>query len=336
MQIAGVTGMGRSMTELDPVLLSLAVAALVLICVAALVWVILSQQAEKASRRQRIANFGLKDGPGRGKLSPADEIQRSAKVIRNTRSVSRREAARIMLRQAGFTAPAWMLLPIYFALSTVVALFLWSAGLPPMGAVLASAALGPGLILLMLRRQRKKRKKAMEKEFPGALDIIVRGVKSGLAFNDCLKIAARDVPEPLRGEFATLVEQQSLGMTMAEAVGRFANRVPLEEANFFAIVIALQTRTGGKMAESLDNLVSVLRARIQLRAKIQSMSAEAKASGMIIGALPLVVATMVYFTSPDYIAILFTELIGNVVLVVCALWMTIGVLVMKKMIAFDY
>ena len=324
------------MTGLDPVLLSRAVATLVLICVAALVWAMLSQQADKASRRQRIATFSFRDGPGRGKLSPSDEIQLSAKVIRNTRTVSRREAGRIMLRQAGFSAPAWMLLPIYLAISTVAATFFWSAGLSPVVAILVSAALGPGLILLMLRRQRKKRKKAMEKEFPGALDIIVRGVKSGLAFNDCLKIAARDVPGPLRSEFATLVEQQSLGLTMAEAVERFANRVPLEEANFFAIVIALQTRTGGKMAESLDNLVSVLRARIQLRAKIQSMSAEAKASGMIIGALPLVVATMVYFTSPDYISILFTELIGNVVLVGCALWMTIGVLVMKKMIAFDY
>lgn len=324
------------MTGLDPVALSLSIAGLVLVCVAAIVWVVLSQQAERTSRRQRIAHFSLKDTSGRGKLSTADEIHRSAKVIRTSRSVSRGEAARIMLRQAGFTAPAWMLLPIYIGLSGVVALLLWAAGMPPLLAILSSAALGPGLILLMLRRQRKKRKIAMEKEFPGALDIIVRGVKSGLAFTDCLKIAARDVPEPLRGEFATLVEQQSLGMTMAEAVGRFANRVPLEEANFFAIVIALQTRTGGKMAESLDNLVSVLRARVQLRAKIQSMSAEAKASGMIIGALPVVVATMVYLSSPDYISLLFTELIGNVVLAVSAIWMLIGVLVMKKMIAFDY
>lgn len=336
MPTAAVTRTDRSMTGLDPLLLSVAVAGLVIVCVAALVWLFLSQQAEKASRRHRIAHFNLKDSSKRGKLSAADEIQRSAKVIRTSRSVSRGEAGRIMLRQAGFTGPVWMLLPIYLALSTVVALVFWMAGMAPLAAALVSAGLGPGLILLMLRRRRKKRKKAMEKEFPGALDIIVRGVKSGLAFTDCLKIAARDVPEPLRSEFATLVEQQSLGMTMAEAVGRFANRVPLEEANFFAIVIALQTRTGGRMAESLDNLVAVLRARIQLRAKIQSMSAEAKASGMIIGALPLVVATMVYLTSPDYIGLLFTELVGNVVLVASAIWMLIGVLVMKKMIAFDF
>ncbi len=324
------------MTGLDPIMPGLIVATLVLISVAAMVWTVLSQQAENASRRHRIANFGLAERSVKNMQSPSDEIQQSVKVIRSSRNVSRRDAARYMLRQAGFSAPVWMLLPIYLILSAIVAMFLWSAGLTPLVATLASAALGPGLMLLLLRRQRNKRKKAMEKEFPGALDIIVRGVKSGLAFTDCLKIAARDVPEPLRGEFAKLVEQQSLGMTMAEAVGRFANRVPLEEANFFAIVIALQTRTGGKMAESLDNLVSVLRARVQLRAKIHSMSAEAKASGMIIGALPLVVATMVYFTSPDYISLLFTELVGNVVLAVSAVWMMIGVLVMKKMIAFDY
>jgi tight adherence protein B len=112
--------------------------------------------------------------------------------------------------------------------------------------------------------------------------------------------------------------------------------VPLTEANFFAIVIGLQTKTGGRLSESLENLVSVLRARVQLRAKIRSMSSEAKASGGIIAALPVVVTVLVYITSPQYIGLLFTETIGNLVLIGSAVWMMIGVFVMRAMIQFDY
>jgi tight adherence protein B len=176
----------------------------------------------------------------------------------------------------------------------------------------------------------------MEKDFPSAIDIIVRGVKSGLPLNDCLRIVSREIPDPLGSEFARMVEQQGHGLPIAEAVDRLADRVPLTEVNFFAIVIGLQTKTGGRLAESLDNLVSVLRARVQLRAKIRSMSSEAKASGAIIAALPVVVTILVYITSPAYISLLFTEAIGNVVLIGSAIWMLIGVFVMRKMIAFDY
>lgn len=195
-----------------------------------------------------------------------------------------------------------------------------------------------GLLLphLYVGAKRKRRFKSFTAEFPNAVDIIVRGVKAGLPLVDCLKIIAAEAQEPVRSAFREIVEDQTLGMSLDESVERLPERIPLQEASFFAIVIAIQSRTGGSLSEALGNLSKVLRERTKLQAKIRSMSAEAKASGGIIGALPVVVALLVYLTSPTYIALLFTSMTGKLVLAVCALWMGIGILVMRKMINFDY
>ena len=125
-------------------------------------------------------------------------------------------------------------------------------------------------------------------------------------------------------------------MTLAEAVAKLPERVPVPEANFFAIVIAIQQRAGGNLSEALGNLSRVLRERKKMKAKIGAMSMEAKASAAIIGALPFVVMILVYLTSPQYIMLLFTENLGHVILGCAAVWMAIGVLVMRKMINFDF
>ena len=180
-----------------------------------------------------------------------------------------------------------------------------------------------------------RRLKRMSADFPNAVDIIVRGVKSGLPFADCLRIIANEAPEPLRGEFARVVRDQAVGLPTHEAVQRFADRVPLAEANFFAIVITIQSRTGGSLSGSLSNLSNVLRERKKIRGKIKAMSAEAKASAGIIGCLPLVVGFLVYVTSPDYMLLLFQTTFGQVVIGTCLVWMGIGVLVMRHMINFE-
>lgn len=313
------------------------VAMLAVVSVSLLVWTFLSARTVSRERARRLEKFGqLTAGKASTMRGAEEEMQREARELHTRNRAAKRTGPRLLLKQAGIDMTPWAFLPILAAFSISIGglLFLW--GLSPLTSGLAGIGLGIGVLMLFVRRRRKKRMIAMERDFPGALDIIVRGVKSGLPLNDCLRIASHDIRDPLGSEFRKLVEQQSLGMPVGEAVTRFADRVPLQEASFFAIVIALQTRTGGRLAESLDNLVSVLRARVQLRAKIRSMSSEAKASAMIIGALPPVVATLVYLTSPDYIGLLFSELIGQVVLVGSAIWMLIGVLVMKKMIAFDY
>ncbi|MBM9594750.1 type II secretion system F family protein [Roseitranquillus sediminis] len=326
------------MTKLDPALIPFLIAGLVVVAVSAAIWSIFSGHAAERERRyRRLQCHAPSVSIDRRRVGNAeDEVLRNASAMVRRRRTGKGLSFRFALQQAGLLWPVWMV-PVVVA---ILALSLGSgarlAGLSQIAAGLFGLATGPGLFLIFLRVRRARRKKAMEKDFPNALDIIVRGVKSGLPLNDCLRIVSREVPDPLGSEFARMVEQQGHGVPIAEAVDRLADRVPLTEANFFAIVIGLQTKTGGRLAESLDNLVSVLRARVQLRAKIGSMSSEAKASGAIIAALPVVVATLVYITSPAYISLLFTEAIGNVVLVASAIWMLIGVFVMRKMIAFDY
>jgi tight adherence protein B len=183
---------------------------------------------------------------------------------------------------------------------------------------------------------KKRREKAFLKALPDAVDVIVRGIKAGLPLFDSIKVVAADAPEPLRSEFMSIIETQAIGMPLGEACGRLYERMPVPEANFFGIVVAIQQKSGGNLSEALGNLSKVLRDRKKMAEKIQAMSMEAKASAAIIGALPPAVMLLVYLTTPEYISLLWTHPTGQVMLVACVLWMTCGILVMKKMINFDF
>jgi tight adherence protein B len=198
---------------------------------------------------------------------------------------------------------------------------------------LAAALLVPNVVVNYKRKQRLARFTA---DMPDALDVIVRGVKSGLPLSDCLKSIASDAVEPIRSEFKAIIDDHTMGMPLAVAVARLPDRIPVPEATFFAIVIAIQSRSGGSLSEALGNLSRVVRERKKMKNKIQAMSSEAKASAGIIGALPFFVTGILALTSPEYIALLFTELAGNVILVISGIWMLIGILVMRKMISFDF
>jgi tight adherence protein B len=151
-----------------------------------------------------------------------------------------------------------------------------------------------------------------------------------------LKMIASESPEPVKSEFRMIVETQAVGMPLGDACQKLYEDMPLPEANFFGIVIAIQQKAGGNLAEALGNLSRVLRDRKKMKAKIQAMSQEAKASAGIIGSLPLAVMALVYLSSPQYITLLWTEPLGRMMLAASAVWMFIGVMVMKKMINFDF
>lgn len=206
--------------------------------------------------------------------------------------------------------------------------------------LLVSAVLGfagafgvPRWLLSYLRKRRETR---FLDHFPDAVDVIVRGIKAGLPLLDCIKMITSEAPEPIKTEFRLILETQAIGMPLGEACGKLYERTPLPEANFFGIVVAIQQRSGGNLSEALGNLSKVLRDRKKMKAKIQAMSQEAKASAAIIGALPIAVMTLVYLTSPHYISLLFTNSVGHIMLAGSAIWMVIGTLVMKKMINFDF
>ena len=164
----------------------------------------------------------------------------------------------------------------------------------------------------------------------------MRGVKAGLPLGDCLRIIANESQEPVKSEFKTIVEAQTVGISMGDACAKLFERMPVPEANFFGIVVSIQQRAGGNLSEALGNLSRVLRDRKKMKAKIQAMSMEAKASAVIIAALPFAVMILVYISSPNYIELLWTHPTGRMMMAACAVWMSMGVLVMKKMINFDF
>jgi tight adherence protein B len=197
-------------------------------------------------------------------------------------------------------------------------------------------AMGCGMPMWLLKFLKKRREAKFLQGFPDAVDIIVRGIKAGLPLLESMRIITSDAPEPLKSEFRAIIETQTIGIPLGEACGKLYERIPVPEANFFGIVIAIQQKAGGNLSEALGNLSRVLRDRKKMKAKIQAMSMEAKASASIIAALPFAVMMLVYITSPDYIELLWTHPMGRMMLVCCAAWMTIGVLVMRKMINFDF
>ncbi|MGE5547807.1 MAG: type II secretion system F family protein [Solirubrobacterales bacterium] len=200
-----------------------------------------------------------------------------------------------------------------------------------MGALFAGLAV-PRFVLKSKSARRLKRFTAL---FADALDVIIRGVRSGLPLGECIKVIGNEIPEPVGTEFRQVTEGIRLGMTVEESLVRMSKRVPTAEVRFFAIVIAIQQQTGGNLADTLSKLADVLRARKRMRDKVQAMSSEAKASAGIIGSLPLAVSGILALVAPDYIALLFTTSTGNWIVGGCLLWMGTGIVVMRQMINFE-
>lgn len=215
---------------------------------------------------------------------------------------------------------------VYFALP----------GTHPIVSVLTAFASAFGLPRLVVAQMAKRRQGKFVAEFANSIDVIVRGVKSGLPLNECLGIIARESPSPVREEFQEIVEQQRVGIPLAECFERMMARMPLPEVKFFSIVVGIQQQAGGNLSEALGNLSGVLRDRRRLQAKVKALSAEAKASAAVLGALPFVVMSMVYITTPNYMALLWTTKMGQFLLLIAGAWMTVGLLVMRKMINFKY
>ena len=225
---------------------------------------------------------------------------------------------------------------LYSALSALaLALVVFIARAPIYVVPAALLVGGIGVPRWAVSFMRKRRIKAFLAEFPNALDIIVRAVKSGLPLNDGVRLIAHEAKEPVWTEFRRIVEAQQIGLSIPEAAMRMTETMPCTEAGFFGIVIQIQQQAGGNLSEALGNLSRVLRDRKKMKAKVQALSMEAKASAVIIGALPFIVAFLVYLSSPNYIMPLFTTPQGHMILGFSAVWMSIGIFVMRKMMNFE-
>ena len=242
----------------------------------------------------------------------------------------------VKIAQAGlsWSKRQFLMIAAGLGLAAFVVTFVGGGGLLPGIGVGFAAGCGAPLWLLSFLKMR--REKQFLNSFPDAVDVIVRGIKAGLPLLDSMRVIAAEAPEPARTEFRSIVETQTIGLPLGDACAKLYERMPVPEANFFGIVISIQQKAGGNLAEALGNLSHVLRDRKKMKAKIQAMSMEAKASAVIIGSLPIAVGTLVWLTSPDYIELLWTADLGRMMMLGSAMWMAVGVFVMKQMINFDF
>src|ERR1700712_557910 len=268
--------------------------------------------------------------------SRREQVEGSLKEVDARRQKDKKVSLSTRLTQAGlaWTPQKFMIISGILGLGCLATAFLMGGGL--LGATGLAFAAGFGLPRWSLNFLKKRREKMFLKALPDAVDVIVRGIKAGLPLFESIKVVAADAPQPLKGEFMPIIETQAIGMPLGEACARLYDRMPLPEANFFGIVIAIQQKSGGNLSEALGNLSKVLRDRKKMAEKIQAMSMEAKASAGIIGSLPPIVMLLVYLTTPDYISLLWTHPTGQLMLVGCLIWMSMGIMVMKKMINFDF
>jgi tight adherence protein B len=212
----------------------------------------------------------------------------------------------------------------------------WLFQVPILFALVFGMAGGYLLPRMYLGFRRKRFQNAFLDELPNAVEAIVRGVKSGLPLNDSMRVVAKEVKEPVRSEFQRVLDQQSVGKSMAEAVTVLFDRVPLPEVNFFVVVITVQQQAGGNLSEALGNLSRVLRNRKKMKQKVKAMSSEAKASAGIVGSLPFIVSILVSLTTPGYMLPLVQTPIGMIWLGIAALLMGTGIFIMYKMVQFDF
>jgi tight adherence protein B len=318
------------------------VGGVVLIVIAVLTIMALRMQA--GSRYQR--RIALVQGEGRIERGGASRdpatakrraLQQRLKEMDDQRKRKRKpNDLRSLMRHAGMTISMRMLF-VYGALAGVVCVggYLY-LGLPVYGVVPVFLVGMFGLPRSFVGKMAKRRINKFTKYFAEAVDVIVRGVQSGLPVNECLNIIARESPEPVGGEFRQIVEGIKVGLTLNETMLRAVERMPTAEFRFFAVVLAIQQTTGGNLAETLGNLSGVLRDRKRMSDKIKSMTSEARMTATIIGSLPFAMCAILALTSPNYIGILFTDPMGHYLIGAGIVSMSVGVWIMQRMIAFDY
>lgn len=285
------------------------------------------------ARRSQPAPGKVSDGPKDGRRR---KIQESLKQI-EARETDRRKRVtlRMLIARSGLTLSVRTFWVVSGFVGGVFAIIpLWT-GIPWYLCLLSGFVGFLGVPRWFLGYMRKRRQEAFLSDLPDAIDVMVRGLKSGLPLSDALKVIANETAPPIGPEFWELVEGQRIGITIEQGLERMFERMPVQEVSFLAIVMNIQSKTGGNLTETLSNLAKVLRDRRKMKSRIRSVSQEAKSSAAIIGALPFLIAGALIFLNPDYLSPLFDTTLGNTMLVFSGFWMLAGILVMRKMINFN-
>lgn len=322
-------------------LMTIVIAVLGFLTLAGVGWALVGMGDSRDKALKRAQNFAAPpEARARAKQNPGQTAEaRRKQIMAQLKEVEKQErkvrvTIEARLRQAGLaiTVKTFWISSVAVGLVMLAVAFL--IGLNPIAAIGIGFASGLGLPRWVVGFLATRRVKKFTGEFPNAVDVIVRGIKSGLPVHDCFKIIGKEFDAPLGPEFVRLVENVGMGMAMDQALEQMYGRMPTPELRFFTIVLAIQAKTGGNLSEALGNLSTVLRSRKLMREKIKAMSSEATASAGIIGSLPILVMLIVLVTTPSYMMKLFTDDRGHLMLMGSAFWMAMGIMVMKKMISF--
>ena len=260
---------------------------------------------------------------------------RRPKAHRIAGSGSRIEALDLRLQRTGkkWTLSQYLYASLGIGLVVAAIVFLRSGALPLSLAIGALA--GFGIPHMVVSRAIEKRAAQFNSKFPDGIELLVRGLRSGLPVTECLKAVGREMPDPVGVEFRRVTDEVKFGAKVNEALWATAHRLDMAEFKFFVVSLSVQQETGGNLAETLANLSDILRRRKQMRLKIKAMSSEAKASAMILGSLPFIMFCIIYLMNPDYESMLFTDPRGRIMLAVGLGAMGSGILVMARMVRFE-
>jgi tight adherence protein B len=334
---------------MTPELMTYAIAGLAFIAITALGFAFAGGGSGrgKQSKRMKSISEGVRGAKGDPALAARrKQMESQTKALRDREEANRKRrvvgrSVEDKIKQSGLN----MTVPMFWVFSAVSAVAVgalmffgagfneWPMVMVPVGMAFAA---GFGLPRWVLGMAIAGRQKKFVGQFADAIDVIVRGVKSGLPLQECLRMIARESPQPLAAEFQNVVDAIAMGVPLDQALHKMYLRTPTQEVNFFNIVLNIQQKAGGNLSEALGNLSNVLRSRKLLREKIKALSSEAKASAMIIGSLPVIVMLLVYMTTPAYIMSLFTTDLGHLLLLIAAALMATGIYIMRSMINFNF
>ncbi|OWV96437.1 pilus assembly protein [Rhizobium sp. R72] len=330
----------------DPVVLAIVVLAAVAagaVCYG-LLFAQIETEKKSAHRVNRVVSAEADKASVKAARDRVQELSKRRKSVQdNLKDLEKRQqentkkklSLKSRLTQAGLRITPGRFYMFSAIFAVILMFFAFLADAPVMVVLGLPIIAGVGLPRWVIGFLIKRRQNKFLDEFPNALDVIVRSIKSGLPLNDAIRLIANEGKDPVKSEFRRVVESQQVGLSVPDACARMSNYMPLQEVSFFAIVIAIQSQAGGNLSEAIGNLAKVLRDRKKMKAKVKALSMEAKASAVIIGALPFIVATLVYLTSPQYMLILFTDPRGHLIMGASAVWMSIGIFVMRNMVNFD-
>ncbi|MAU40292.1 MAG: pilus assembly protein TadB [Kordiimonas sp.] len=209
------------------------------------------------------------------------------------------------------------------------------AGLSYLPSLMVGLLLGLAIPHIVIGQMISKRRDKFTKIFPEAIDLMVRGLKAGLPITESIFAVGREMPDPVGVEFRKVADDIKLGKTLAEALWKASSRLETQDFKFFVISLTIQQETGGNLAETLENLSTILRGRQQLKLKIKAMSSEGRASAYIIGALPFIMFGLIYMMNSEYASVLLTDPRGQIAMIGAMIWMGIGMFIISKMINFE-